>query len=67
MVKIRHGLASLNSITLLIMVRNIKYGYSFFFLERAEHFETKIEQIWRNFLFCNKTASSTATPCKKCC
>ena len=31
-----------------------------FLLERAEHFESKIEQIRRNFLSCNKTASSTA-------
>ena len=42
----------------LFMGRNIKCGYSFSKLERAEHFETKIEQIRRNFLFCNKTASS---------
>ena len=49
-------------ITLLFVDRNIKCGYSFSYLERAEQVETKIEQIRRNFLFCNKTASSTATP-----
>ena len=27
------------------------------------HFETKIEQIRRKYLFCNKTASPTAAPC----
>ena len=27
-------------------IYNIKCGYSFAWLEQAEHFETKIEQIW---------------------
>ena len=47
-------------ITSLFVVKNIKCGYSFSWLELAEHFETKIEQIVRNFLFCNKSASQTA-------
>ena len=46
MVKMSHALATLNSITSLFMVRNIKCGYSFSWLERAEYFETKLEQIW---------------------
>ena len=29
----------------VVMVRNIKCGYSFSKLEQAEHFETKAEQI----------------------
>ena len=36
MVKVRHGLATFT----------LKCGYSSSWLERAEHFETKIEQIW---------------------
>ena len=37
------------------------------FLKRAEHFETKIEQVLVNFSVCKKTASSKATPFKKRC
>ena len=33
-------------ITSLFVDRNIKCGYSFSKLERAEHFETKFEHIW---------------------
>ena len=61
MVKTRHGLATLNS------NNSVVYGQKHKVLERLEHFETKIEQIWRNFLFCNKTASSIATPFKERC
>ena len=45
MVKIRHGLATLNSNNSVVYGQTIKCGYSFSKLERAEHFETKIEQI----------------------
>ena len=37
------------------------------FLEQAEYFETKFEQIRWNFLFFNKTALSTATTFKERC
>ena len=55
------------SITSLFLVRNIKCGPSFSELKWAEHFETEIEQIRRNFLFGNKTASPSATPGIKWC
>ena len=41
-------------ITSLFMVRNIKCGYSFSYLGREEHVETKFERIWRNFHFATK-------------
>ena len=45
MVKIRHGLATLNSN--YSVVYGQKHNVSvLIFLEQAEHFETKIEQIW---------------------
>ena len=42
MVKMRHGLATLNS------NNSIVYGqkHKVWVLERAEHFETKMKQIW---------------------
>ena len=43
-------------ITLLFMVRNIKCGYSFSKLGRAEHVETKFGRIRRIFLVCIKIA-----------
>ena len=49
-------------ITSLFVVRNIKCGYSFSYLEPEEHFEIKIKQVRRNFLFCIKNAPSIATP-----
>ena len=48
--------------THLFVDETIKCGYSFSELERAEHFETKIERFWRNLLFCLKTASPSAAP-----
>ena len=61
----RYGLTSLNSYCFVVYGQNIKYGYSFSKLERAEHFETEIKQIGIHFLLCMKTASSTATSFKE--
>ena len=51
-------------ITSLFMVRNIKCGYSFSLLGRAEHFKTKFERIRRNFLVCIKIAYGKVSPFK---
>ena len=64
--KIRHGLATLNSNNSVVYGQKHKV-WVLVSLERAKHLKTKIEQIWWNFLFCNKAASSTATPCKVVC
>ena len=45
MVKIRHGLATLNSNNSVVYGQKHKV-WVLVFLERVEHFETKIEQIW---------------------
>ena len=46
MVKIRHGLATLNSNNFVVYGQKHKVCVLVFLVERAEHFETKIEQIW---------------------
>ena len=51
-------------ITSLFMVRNIKCGFSFSQLGRAEHVETKLGQIRRNFLVCIKIAYGKVSPFK---
>ena len=56
-VKMSHPLATLYSNKFVVYGQNHKV-WVLVFLERAEHFKTKIEQIWGNLLFCNKTASS---------
>ena len=43
--KMRHGLATLNSNNSVVHVQKHKV-WVFVFLEKEEHFETKIEQIW---------------------
>ena len=48
--------------TSLFMVRNIKCGYSFAYLGRAEHVETKFERIWRSFLVCIKITYGRGSP-----
>ena len=65
-VKMSHALTTANSNNFVFYGQKHKV-WILVFLERADHFETKIEQIWWNFLFCSKTASSTATPFKKHC
>ena len=64
MADIRLDLATHLSITSLLMVRNIKCGYSFSYLGQEEDVESKFERIMRNFLLCNKTASCTVCALK---
>ena len=45
MVKMRHGLATLNSNNFVVYGQKHKV-WVLIFLEQGEHFETKIEQIW---------------------
>ena len=52
-VKMSHALATLNSNNFVVYGQKHKV-WVLIFLELAEHFETQIEQIWWNFLFCNK-------------
>ena len=66
-VKMSQALAILNSNNFVVYVQKHKIWVLVFWLVRAEYFETIVEQIWCNFLLCNKTASSTATPFKKQC
>ena len=63
--KMSHALATLNFNNFVVYGQKHKVWVLVFLVNRAEHFETKTEQIWWNFLFCRKTASSTATPLKK--
>ena len=59
MVNMRHGFATLiNSNNAVVYGQKHKVWVLVFLVRRAEHFETKIEQVWWNFPFCNKTASS---------
>ena len=51
MADMRHDLST---ITLLLMVRNIKCGYLFSELGQADYSETKFERIRRNFRFATK-------------
>ena len=46
MVKMRHGLATLNSNTSVVYGQKHKVWVLVFLVRAAEHFETKIEQIW---------------------
>ena len=54
MVKMMHGLATLNSNNSVVYGQKHKVWVLLFLVRTMEHFETKIEQIWWNFLFCNK-------------
>ena len=65
MMEVRYSFATLNSNNFIVYGQKIICGYSFSWLERADHFETKIEQMGFNFLFCIKPASSTVTPFKE--
>ena len=66
MADMRHALAHSNTNNFVVNGQKYKV-WVLVFLEQEEHFENKIEQIRRNFLFCNKTASSTHSPFKRHC
>ena len=55
MVDMRHGVPLQTPINFAVFGLKHKL-WVFVFLELAEHFEAKFEQIWQIFLFCNKTA-----------
>ena len=57
MVKMRHGLAILNSNNSVVYGQKHKV-WVLVFLERAEHFETKIEQIWCSLLLSLETPNA---------
>ena len=46
MVKMRHGLATLNSNNSVVYGQKHEVWVLIFLVRRAKHFETKIEQIW---------------------
>ena len=49
-------------ITSLFVDKNIKCGFLVFLVRTSGTLLNQIEHIRRNFLFCNKTASSSASP-----
>ena len=67
MLKIRHGLATLNSNNSVVYGQKHKVWVLVSLVRTSGTFWDQNWADWWDFLFCNKTASSTATPFKKRC
>ena len=67
MVKMRHGLATLNSNNSVVYGQKHKVWVLVFLVRTSGTFWDQSWQIWWNFPVFNKTSSSTATPFKECC
>ena len=67
MVEMRHGLTTFNSYNFVAYGQKHKLWVLVFLVGTRWTLWDQIEQIRWNFMFCNKTASSTATPFKEGC